>query len=129
MKFSQRLFLIAGVYGLLCLAPMYFLENYLGEQDPPPITHPEFYYGFVGVAVAWQVLFLLMSREPLAYRPLIPAAVLEKLTYGVAVFVLLFQGRLSTGSMLMGGCVDLVLAGLFVYAYVLLGRVTPRSAP
>jgi len=39
------------------------LEYYIGEQDPPPITHPEFFYGFVGVAVAWQMLFLLMSRD------------------------------------------------------------------
>jgi hypothetical protein len=29
------------------------------SQDRSPITHPEFYYGFVGVTVARHVLFLL----------------------------------------------------------------------
>jgi hypothetical protein len=128
MKFSQRLFLIAGVYGLVCLAPMYFLESAFGQQDPPAITHPEFFYGFIGVALAWQVLFLILSRNPLAYRPLIVPAILEKLTFGGAVLVLLVQGRVSPGPAL-GGFIDLVLAALFAYAYILLGRTTARNQP
>ena len=26
---------------------------------PPTITHPDFFYGFVGVALVWQLVFLL----------------------------------------------------------------------
>jgi hypothetical protein len=128
MKFSRRLFLIAGVYGLVCLLPLYFLESSVGEQDPPAITHPEFFYGFVGVAVAWQVLFLMLSRNPLAYRPLIVPAILMKLSFGGAVLVLLVQGRISSG-VALGGLVDLVFAALFANAYILLGRIPARSDP
>jgi hypothetical protein len=58
MKFARRLFLIAGIYGVLVLAPQYFLEAKTGRDFPPPITHLEHYYGFIGVALAWQVFFL-----------------------------------------------------------------------
>jgi hypothetical protein len=57
MTFAKRVFFLAGVYGILALTPMYFLEARLGRDFPPPITHPEHFYGFVGVALAWQVLF------------------------------------------------------------------------
>jgi hypothetical protein len=38
MKFARRIFLIAGVYGLVVLLPMYFLEEKNGRDFPPPIT-------------------------------------------------------------------------------------------
>jgi hypothetical protein len=52
MKFAKIVFLIAGIQGLLILAPLYFLERTIGRQAPPAITHPEYFYGFVGVALA-----------------------------------------------------------------------------
>ena len=70
MVFARRTFLIAGVYGLLALVPMYFLEGRIGRDIPPPITHPEYFYGFIGVAVAWQVAFLVIARDPVRFRPL-----------------------------------------------------------
>ena len=60
MRFAKYTFLVAGVYGLLALAPQYFLERLNGEMYPPPINHPEYYYGFVGVALAWQIAFLVI---------------------------------------------------------------------
>ncbi len=68
MKFAKVVFLVAGIYGLIVLAPHYFLEAKTGPDFPPPITHPEFYYGFIGVTIAWQVLFLLLSKNPTRYR-------------------------------------------------------------
>ena len=65
MKFAKLVFLIAGIYGLIALLPQYFLEGRIGQNSPPPITHPEFYYGFLGVTVAWQILFLVISRKRL----------------------------------------------------------------
>jgi len=120
MKFAQRVFLIAGIYGLLCLGPMYFLENYVGREDPPAITHPEFFYGFLGAGVAWQVLFLFLSRDPARYRPIIIPAILEKATFGIAALILLAQGRISPGPA-VGGSIDLVFGALFAYCYVQLG--------
>jgi len=49
MKFARVVFLVAGIYGLIVLLPQYFLEAKVGLDSPPPITHPEFYYGFIGV--------------------------------------------------------------------------------
>ena len=51
MLFARRTFLVAGIYGLVVLLPMYFLEGRIGRDTPPPITHPEFFYGFLGVAI------------------------------------------------------------------------------
>ena len=62
MKFSRWLFRIAGIYGLIVLVPQYFLESKIGEQTPPAITHPEYFYGFVGVGIAWQIAFLIIAQ-------------------------------------------------------------------
>lgn len=117
MKFAKITFLIAGIYGLLVLLPQYFMEDYTGRNYPPPITHPEYFYGFIGVAVAWQVLFLVLATEPRRFRPMMIPAVLEKLSFGVAAIVLYLQHRVSP-LMLGAGLLDLVLAALFVAAYV-----------
>lgn len=124
MRFSRWLFLLAGIYGLVALVPMYFMESMISDQEPPAITHPEFFYGFIGVAVAWQVAFLIISTDPPRYRPLLVAAVLEKLSFGVAVLVLRLQDRVSA-SMVFAGCTDLLLAALFTSSYVMLRRLAP----
>jgi hypothetical protein len=59
MKFAKVTFLIAGIWGVLVLAPLYFLFDLIGRQDPPPITHPGFYYGFTSVGLAFSDRLLL----------------------------------------------------------------------
>ena len=66
MKFAKIVFYAAGIWGILVLTPLYFLFDRIGRQDPPPITHPGFYYGFVGVALAWQIAFLIIAPTPCA---------------------------------------------------------------
>src|SRR5581483_5350154 len=105
---AKYIFTVAGLYGLVVLAPLYFLEGRIGQGSPPAITHPEFYYGFIGVALAWQVVFLLIGREAVRFRPLMLPSILEKLSYGVAVILLFVQGR-GSGSTLVTGGIDLVL--------------------
>jgi hypothetical protein len=39
---------VVAVYGLIALSQLYFLVEKIGRDTPAPITHPEFYYGFVG---------------------------------------------------------------------------------
>ncbi|MGD9723042.1 MAG: hypothetical protein AB7O59_17275 [Pirellulales bacterium] len=117
--YSRYLFLFAGLSGLLILLPFYFLEDFLSRNDPPPITHPEFYYGFVGVAVACQLLFLVIAADPVRFRPMMIPAMVEKATYGVAVMVLWSQGRISAGPVL-GGAMDLTLGVLFAVSFVAL---------
>ena len=121
MKFAKLTFLIAGTYGLLVLVPIYFTEQQTGRIYPPPITHPEYYYGFAGVAVAWQLAFIVMSRDPLRYRPLIPVAVVEKASFFIPAVLLYLEHRLSS-FMLGAGCVDGFLGVLFLISYLKLRR-------
>jgi hypothetical protein len=121
MRFATRVFLFAGLYGLVVLVPMYFLEGLIGRTDPPAITHPEYFYGFLGAAVAWQLAFLVIASDPQRYRPVMLAAILEKFGYGIAVVALLVQKRIAPGPA-AGGMIDLVLGVLFVAAYIRLGR-------
>lgn len=117
MKFAKVVFLVAGIYGLIVLLPQYFLEAKTGRDFPPPITHPEFYYGFIGVAVAWQFLFLLLSRDPGRYRAMIIPAILEKIGFAAAVIGLFLQHRVSP-LMLAPTTIDLLFGLLFAAAYM-----------
>lgn len=117
MKFASRVFLIAGIYGLLVLPPLYFLEKRVGIEEPPAITHPEYFYGFIGCAIAWQIAFLMMSRDPLRFRLLILPAVFEKFSYGVAIAILFLQSRVSPAALVFGG-IDLLLGCLFIASFL-----------
>ncbi len=123
MLWTRRLFWIAGIYGLLVLLPQYFMERRIGIDHPPDITHPEYFYGFVGVALAWQVAFLIIATDPSRYRPLIIPAVIEKFTFAGAAAILLIQGRVPK---LVGAfaAIDFVLGVLFVIAFMRLGQLT-----
>jgi len=120
-RFASRVFLIAGVYGLIVLLPQYFLLEKTSRDFPPAITHVEYYYGFIGVAAAWQVVFLIISRDPVRYRPLMIAAILEKASFGPLTVILFLVGRLGA-QMLVAGLLDLLLGTLFAVAYL-------RTAP
>jgi hypothetical protein len=95
MRFAQRVFFVAGMYGLVVLTPQFFNEGWIARNDPPAITHPEHFYGFTATAWAFQVLFLLISRDPVRYRPLMPAAMLEKFGFATVAAVLFALGRVS----------------------------------
>ena len=115
-SFARRVFRGAGIYGLVVLTPQYFLADRVGRDAPPPLTHPEFYYGFLGVALAWQVAFLVIGRDPRRHRAFMPAAIMEKLAFGVPAIALFVMGRLS--AVVLGfGLLDLVFAALFLAAY------------
>lgn len=116
MKFARVVFLIAGIYGLIVLVPHFFLEAKIARDSPPPITHPEFFYGFLCVAIAWQVLFLVLSRDPVRYRPMMIPAMLEKIGFPIAVVVLYLQGRLDP-TVFVPASLDLVLLVLFIVSY------------
>jgi hypothetical protein len=124
MKFARVVFLVAGIYGLIVLLPQYFLEDKIGHDSPPAITHPEFFYGFLGVAIAWQVLFLILSRNPIRFRAMMIPAILEKAGFPIAIAVLFFQHRVSLMILVPAG-IDVLLGVLFVVAYV----KTPSPQP
>ena len=122
MKFAKILFRIAAIYGVLVLAPLYFLFDIIGRKDPPAITHPGFFYGFVGVALAWQLAFWVISTDPGRYRALMIPAIIEKFSFGIAVVILVQQGSMHASDLPVAS-VDLLLGVLFAVAY----SKTPRS--
>ncbi|HEY3329089.1 MAG TPA: hypothetical protein VGK19_03630 [Capsulimonadaceae bacterium] len=124
MKFASGVFRAAGIYGLIVLLPMYFLEHKISTEG---LAHPEYFYGFIGVAVAWQVLFLVIATDPAKYRAAIPAALIEKASFVVALAALLAQGRISLQTFLVGSP-DLVWFVLFLAVYVRLGRIAGSEA-
>ncbi len=117
MKFARAVFLTVGIYGVLILTPIYFMEGKIGRETPPAITHPEYFYGFLGAGLAWQVLFLVLSRDPLRYRVMILPSILEKVSYGIALIFLFAQHRLPLRVFTVGS-MDWIFAALFVAAYV-----------
>jgi len=123
MKFARIVFWVAAIWGVLVIAPLYFLFNVIGEKDPPPITHPAFFYGFVGVALVWQIAFAFIARDPVRFRPMMIPAIFEKLVYSVPVIVLVLQKRMNPSDLLFS-VTDLALGALFLAAYLR----TPSSA-
>jgi hypothetical protein len=116
MTFARWLFRIAGIYGLLVLTPIYFMESRIGQDSPLEITHPEYFYGFVGVGLAWQVAFLVIGQGPVRYRLMMIPAIVEKATFAAAAAVLYAQQRIP-GPVFAAGMVDLTWGVLFAVAF------------
>jgi len=125
MKFAKIVFLIAGIWGVLVITPLFFIFDLIGRNDPPPITHAGFYYGFVTVGLARQIAFFIIARDPVRLRPIIIAAIIEKFGYGIAVFTLYVQQRIHPGDLLFAG-VDVLLGCLFIASYIKTGADLPR---
>jgi hypothetical protein len=120
MKFARVVFWVAGIWGVLVITPLYFLFDVIGRQDPPTITHPGFYYGFVGCALAWQIAFLIIGANPVRLRSMMIPSVVEKFTFGVAVVALVVNGRMHRTDLVFAAT-DLTLGVLFVAAFVVTG--------
>ncbi|MDQ2833032.1 MAG: hypothetical protein M3Y50_04655 [Acidobacteriota bacterium] len=114
MRFSRVWFSIAGWWGMVSLTPLFFLYNLVGSKNPPPITHPEYYFGFLCVALAWQIAFLLIARDPAKYRIMMLPAMVEKFGYAISCFILAAK-HMAAGTTAVFGKLDLVLGiGFFV---------------
>ena len=116
MKFAKRVFLGAGIWGVVVLTPLYFLFDAIGRQGPSPINYPQFYYGFLAVALAWQFAFLVIGTDPARFRWLMLPSIVEKLGYCLTMGVLYLQGRITYVDALVIPP-DLVLGVLFVVAF------------
>jgi hypothetical protein len=117
MRFAKIVFGIAAVWGVLVLTPLYFMFATISRMDPPAITHPGFYYGFVGLGLAWQFAFCVIATDPVRYRPLMLPSVVGKFGYGMAVVVLVLQNRMAGQDLVFAGA-DLLLGVLFAIAFL-----------
>lgn len=117
MKMVRVIFGLAALWGFLALVPGLFGEARFNAAMPPAITHPEFYYGFHGVALVFQLIFVMIAIDPARYYPLIGIAILEKLAFFVPGIWLYSEGRLAEGGIYFGALIDGVLALLFALAW------------
>ena len=123
-RFARRVYTVAGIYGLIVMLPQYFLADRIGRDTPPPITHIEYFYGFIGVVVAWQIAFLVIARDPQRFRALMPVTVLEKLAFAVPVLLLWANGRVAPSVLPFAG-LDLLLGALFLVSYLRTSATLP----
>ena len=109
--------MLAGLSGLLLVAPPFFLEGWAGEFDPPLVNHPEYYYGFLAVTLPWQLAYLLIATDPGRFRPVILLGLLGKASFAVTLLTLFALGRASA-RWLGFAAFDAAWAVLFVIAYL-----------
>ena len=121
MRFAKIVFWVAGIWGVLIITPLYFMFDMIPKKDPPVITHPGFYYGFVGLGLAWQLAFLVIAQDPVRYRLIILPSIVEKFSYAIAVVILVMQGRTNARDLVFAAT-DGLLGMLFVVAWVLTGK-------
>ncbi|MFD2872043.1 hypothetical protein ACFS5N_06165 [Mucilaginibacter ximonensis] len=111
MKTVRYIFLVSGIYGIIILVPQLFREQVFA-----PLTHPEFYYGFFLVTLAFQFLFLLIASDPVKYRQAMLPGMIAKGGYIISCILLFVHGRLAK-EMLIASSPDLLMLGLFIYSY------------
>ena len=127
MRFARAVFIVAGLWGIAVLGPLYALVDVSGRRYAPPSEYPHFFYGFVGVALAWQIAFLVIGSNPLRFRPLMIPAVIEKLGFVATSLVLYGRARIAWQDA-QAAIPDFVLCVLFVAAFVTTGRVTTAAS-
>ena len=118
MKFVRIIFALAAAWGFIAVVPGLF-----GGAGP----RPEYYYGFLGLALVFQLVFVMIAIDPARFRPLIPIAVLEKLAFFMPVTLLYLDGRVPPGPVFIGGMVDGLLMLLFALAWFLSRKPGPAD--
>jgi hypothetical protein len=117
MKFAKIVFWTASVWGVLVLTPLFFIFDSIGRNDPPPVTHPGFYYGFATVALAFQFVFMVIATDPVRYRLMMLPSVFEKFSYGTTVVVLYLQKRMHAADLVFVAT-DSLLGLLFIVSFL-----------
>lgn len=113
---ARWLFRGAAIYGLILLLPLYFLEKTAAAPEAA-FAHPEYYYGFVGAAAAWQLVYWVIGGDPVRYRPFMGLGVIAKFGFWVPTTILWAMGRtpISTWALTNG---DLLLGLAFLFAWL-----------
>jgi hypothetical protein len=117
MRFARVVFTVAGIWGILIMTPLYFALDAVNRAYPPPITHPDLYYGFIDVTLAWQIAFLVIARNPVRYRTIMLAGILEKTLYVTTMVALCVHGQLQPGQAAVVIVPDGTLGVLFIAAF------------
>ena len=107
-RFASRIYFWCAVFGIGVLALAYLQP----VPDPWHLTH----LGFVGTALVFQGIFLVIARDPLRYEPIMPVTFFEKLCFGVPAVAFAMNGQADVASAVFGA-IDLVMMVLFIIAW------------
>lgn len=113
---ARRIFRAAAIYGFVVLPPMLL--------SPLPDKRPELLFGFVGLALTFQALFLAIARDPVRFRPMMKFGIAEKLAFGTPALALVLLGK-TAPLVAVFAAIDLALAFAFWVAL----RNTPLQQP
>ena len=127
MRFARTVFVGAGIWGIAVLTPLYWLIDVTGRSYAPPADYPQFFYGFLSVAMAWQIAFLIIGINPLFFRALMIPSIVEKFGWVATLAVLYSQSRIPALDA-QAAIPDLALGILVVVAYART-RTVQQSPP
>jgi hypothetical protein len=130
MAFARWLFRIAGAYGIFAIVPLYFAVDKYAPVLGTPAKRSSFvfFYGFLGIALAWQVVFLIIGHDPKRFRPLMLPAVIEKLGFFVPTTILYRLG-MAREDLFAAGVIDGILGVMFLVAWYRLRSGPSAAAP
>lgn len=114
-KLESRIFFWSAIVGIVLLFPNYFA----------PVPHPWLltHVGFVGVALVFQGVFLIIARDPLRFHPLMLVGVMEKVAFGVPAVAFAAAGKVDP-VIAFFGLIDLAMGTMFFWAWI---RLRNRS--
>jgi hypothetical protein len=112
---ARWLFRGAAVYGLIMLLPFFFAEK-AAAAPAALLDHPEFYYGFLGAASAWQLVYWTIGADPVRYRAFMPLGVIAKYGFWIPVTYLWLNGRTPTSTFILSNG-DFLLGAAFLFAW------------
>jgi hypothetical protein len=95
MRLARIIFIGAGIWGIAVLTPLYWLVDVSGRHYAAPNDYPQFFYGFIAVAIAWQIAFLIIGSNPARFRLLMIPAAIEKLGYVSTLILMYGRSRVS----------------------------------
>jgi len=126
MTFARLAYLLAGLWGVIVIALGYASYITGTDQSLAAIARPEMVHGFFLMAMPWQLLFLVISRDPLRYNTIMPITVLEKLPFAAVTLTLFTKGQVTP---MMGffAAMDGLWGVSFCVAYWLTRRAASRQ--
>jgi hypothetical protein len=117
MRFAKWVFLLAETIGILMVIPPYFLEKQFSRDHPPPVSHPELYYGFFGITLSWQAMFPVIGSDPIRFRRAMIPSLLEKASFAIAISILYALERVTV-TWIGFASIDATWFVLFLIAYL-----------
>jgi hypothetical protein len=117
LTIARWIFIIAAVYGLPAMGSWFFVTPNIVWQAPR--QQPEIYYGFAGVVLAWQVVFLLIAVDPLRYRPLMLLAAFGEKFLFAGMLIILMLRHIARPHWRPFATIDFCLGVSFLLAYFL----------